>query len=81
MIGTIYKIEYLLNVNYVYVGSSINFRQRMSQHRTDSRRGDTKLYRFINEHGGFANFRTVRIEEFNFEETNELRGSNIIKLY
>lgn len=49
---------------YIYVGSTANFRCRKSQHKQNCNNGCTqKLYTTIRENGGWDNWRMVIIEE------------------
>ena len=43
------------------------------QHKKDCKRGSTKFYKFINLNGGFDNFVSTRIEDFEFNELTDLR--------
>jgi len=54
-----------LDVKYTYVGSTTNFTRRKCQHKgnsNDEKYGHMKLYKIINENGGFANWTMVKIE-------------------
>jgi DNA gyrase/topoisomerase IV subunit A len=60
----IYKIVCDDLPEYIYVGSTIAFRQRKLQHKINCNNGHTqKLYTTIRENGGWDNWRMVIIEE------------------
>ena len=55
---SIYKIEHVYNDKLIYIGSTTNFKQRKSAHKTccnneKGRKYNLKLYRMIRENGGF----------------------------
>jgi len=54
-----------IEVPYIYVGSTKNFINRKSLHKSnsnDKKTADRKVYRIINEHGGWDNWTMVKIE-------------------
>lgn len=61
--GLIYKIEYVLDNSYFYIGSTISLIElRLCQHKSASNKGTTPLYKFMNEHGK-ENFSIKCIED------------------
>ena len=60
----------------LYIGSTTNFRQRKSKHKTESKnRGgkkQAKVYNFIREHGGWDNWDIMIIEKFPCNYSHEL---------
>ena len=60
----IYKIICDSNINDVYIGSTVNFKHRVYQHRYNSKKSESKLYQSIRKNGGFENYRVEIIEEF-----------------
>ena len=57
------------SVDYLYVGSSVNFKKRIDKHKSDynnirSKSHNLKTYVQIREHGGWDNFQIVEIEKF-----------------
>ena len=54
-----------IEVPYIYVGSTKNFAERIRTHKSVSngdKYGNKKVYRIINEHGGWNNWSMVTIE-------------------
>ena len=69
----IYRI--FLN-DFVYIGSSTDFIRRKCRHKyncNDIKCKDIKLYKFINENGGWNNFKMLEIEKFPCNDKNEAR--------
>ena len=60
---------------FVYIGSTINFRQRKSFHKINSisknEKSEYTLYKTINEYGGWDNWRMVPVEELDGENLNK----------
>jgi hypothetical protein len=48
----------------IYVGSTVNFYGRVHQHKTLCKKNTLPLYNFINQHGGFSNWKFEIIDEF-----------------
>jgi len=69
----IYKIVCKdLEVKHCYVGSTTDFTRRKSQHKRNCVNSiNYKLYKLINENGGWENFDMVVIETFKCENGNE----------
>jgi hypothetical protein len=44
------------SLNVCYIGKTKDFRNRVSNHKTNSKSSEVKLYRFIRENGSFENF-------------------------
>lgn len=63
---TIYKIENIEgDKKLIYVGHTTNFQKRYMQHKTNINRNKTmKLYRIIQENGGWNNFKIEAVECF-----------------
>jgi hypothetical protein len=62
---TIYKIFCRdPTVTDIYVGQTINFDSRRDSHFVSSLYKDLKLYTFIRSHGGWSNWKMVRIREY-----------------
>tara|TARA_R110000751_G_scaffold278092_1_gene379833 strand:- start:15 stop:596 length:582 start_codon:yes stop_codon:yes gene_type:complete len=57
-----------------YLGSTKNMSRRKPVHKSDCKTSDTKVYRYIREHGGWDNFEFEVIEECDnyFEREKEL---------
>jgi len=66
------------DVKFNYVGSTKDFSTRKSKHKAnsnDKKYGHRKLYKVINEHGGWLNWTTVKIESCICETTLDTRIS------
>ena len=67
-----YKICSLDN-EYIYIGSTIDFKKRMQKHKSNcntpnSKKFNYKLYKTIREHNGFENFIFDIIESINTDD-------------
>jgi len=67
-----------LNVKDLYVGSTVNFRQRKSAHKSHcNNENDThyniKIYQTIRDKGGWENWTMNEIEKFSCKDGNEAR--------
>jgi hypothetical protein len=54
-----------LDVKFNYVGSTKNFARRMSQHKFDShdsKKAHMRIYKIINDHGGWTCWEMIKIE-------------------
>lgn len=72
-VPTIYKIFCLdSTVTEVYVGKTINFDERYWAHFTRYANGDTKLYKFICEHGGWDNWHMEKVGVYPYASDYEL---------
>lgn len=65
----IYKIVCDDLPDYVYIGSTADFRRRKSKHKSDcnneiSKHHNCKLYQTIRENGGFENWKMIEVERF-----------------
>jgi len=73
----IYKIvSNNIEVKHAYVGHTKNFDVRKRAHKSDSQReikAQMKIYKFINEHGGWACWTMVKIETCLCESKDEAR--------
>lgn len=63
----------------VYVGSTTNFKQRKSSHKSNcynknSKDYNYKVYQFMREHGGFKNFAMIEIEKYACETKRQLEA-------
>ena len=68
----IYKIVCKdLNIKDVYVGSTTNFIQRKSSHRTCSKKSQVKIYVTIRNNGGWDNWVMIEIEKYPCLDSNE----------
>ena len=68
----IYKIVCKdLNIKDVYVGSTTNFIQRKSSHRTCSKKSQVKIYVTIRNNGGWDNWEMIEIEKYPCLDSNE----------
>ena len=69
----IYKIQHEDNESLVYVGSTTDFTKRKCHHksRCNNPNGNTKLYRMINDNGGWNSFRMTQIKEFSCNNKRE----------
>ena len=58
MIGTVYKL-YNPDSDFVYIGSTINYKSRRDHHKFSSKIGNSpnKLYEFIRDNGGFNSWK------------------------
>ena len=79
MIGSVYKIVCKdENITEIYVGSSVNFKNRIIKHKSrcnnqKCRGYNSKVYQFIRENGGWDNWNMIKIIEVDCEDKNELR--------
>ena len=79
MIGSVYKIICKdENINEIYVGSSVDFKSRLSSHKCDCynvkrNNYNSKVYQFIREHGGWDNWNMIKIIDVDCEDKSELR--------
>ena len=62
--GYIYKIHFIPNPNIFYIGSSHSFINRCESHKKTSLSSNRKLYRFVGENGGWANFKFTIIDVY-----------------
>lgn len=65
------------SVSFIYVGSTCNWIQRYSQHKSDcinvkSPRHKYKLYEFMRTNGGWGNFVMIQVEEFSCANKRDL---------
>jgi hypothetical protein len=78
-IGFIYKIVCKdLTIKDLYVGSCQSFRTRKNHHKhtcnTESNKGhNAPVYTFIRLNGGWDNWSIIQVEEYNFNNRQELR--------
>ena len=72
--GKIYKLFYIKDPSFVYVGSTIQkLVDRWNHHIQDSKKcQNQKVYKFINNNGGFDNFDILEIESCACSEKEEL---------
>lgn len=64
-LGVVYKI-YCNNpdVEDIYVGSTVDLKKRLYQHKNSCKNGLSPVHRFINENGGLENWCVEILEEF-----------------
>jgi len=65
------------DIKEIYIGSTINFRNRKCAHKTNcnninNKKHNYKVYQFIREHGGFENWEMILIENVNCNTKLEL---------
>tara|TARA_R110000851_G_scaffold150975_2_gene292043 strand:+ start:930 stop:1442 length:513 start_codon:yes stop_codon:yes gene_type:complete len=59
----IYKIVHISDkINLLYIGSTKDYKRRVLDHKKDSFKKDTILYKIIREYGGWENFNMVVLE-------------------
>ena len=61
---------------FIYIGSTTNFTKRKNRHKSncdETKYKEIKLYKFINEKGGWENFKMLEIEKFPCADKNEAR--------
>jgi hypothetical protein len=61
---------------FIYVGSTTNFTKRKNRHKSncdETKYKEIKLYKFVNENGGWENFKMLEIEKFPCADKNEAR--------
>ena len=68
-----------LTIEEKYVGSTTNFRQRKSCHKStcnneNSKKYNYKIYQFIRNNGGWENWCMIEIEKYPCEDGNETRS-------
>lgn len=69
----IYKLYYKNKPKMLYIGSTtVSLSRRLSQHRYDSTRKNSKLYEFMRKYGA-ENFEIQLIDEVEIENERELR--------
>jgi hypothetical protein len=79
-VGFIYKLVSTdISVEEVYVGSTINERQRKSHHKSSCNNPTDKaynyyVYQFIRANGGFDAWDMVRLERFEFNDNADLHS-------
>tara|TARA_B110000971_G_scaffold26161_1_gene23566 strand:- start:101 stop:742 length:642 start_codon:yes stop_codon:yes gene_type:complete len=79
MIGSVYKIVCKdENINEIYVGSSVNFKDRLYSHKgkcnnENSKSYNYKVYQFIRENGGWDNWDMIKIIDVDCEDEKELK--------
>ena len=66
------EVYILLNNNNIYIGSTINIKNRLITHRNTAKKGKNKLYNCMREEG-FDNFKHFTIEKITFTHIKELR--------
>jgi hypothetical protein len=66
-----------LNIKDLYVGHTVNFRQRKHSHyrrvNIDDEKMNMKVYQFIRANGGWNNWEMVEIEKYSCNDSNEAR--------
>jgi len=65
------------DITDIYIGSTINFRNRKCRHKSNcnninNKEYNIKVYQFIREHGGFQNWEMILIENVNCNTKLEL---------
>ena len=73
--GQIYKLCCLdPNVKEIYVGSTINFKNRKSTHKSKSKKEDIKVYQYIRDNGGWNNWNMIWIKDYPCKTKRELEA-------
>jgi hypothetical protein len=78
--GIIYKlVSSDVEVKECYVGSTMNFRTRKCEHKSNctnenSKKYNINVYQYIRANGGWDNFDMVQIEEMQFNNRRELHA-------
>ena len=58
MTSCIYRLECLdLEIKDFYIGSTVDLKERIKQHKHDCKTSNSKVYTFIREHGGMDNWK------------------------
>ena len=76
--SSIYKISCRdIEVNEIYIGSTINFTRRKHNHKTVCNNENDKdynlnVYKYIREYGGWDNWTMIEIEKVNCSDKREL---------
>lgn len=79
-IGYVYKLVCKdINVKEIYIGSTVNINQRRRQHKnccnkTTNPDHNIHVYEYIRENGGWDNWDSIVVEQFEFNEKHELRA-------
>ena len=79
MIGSVYKIICKdETINEIYVGSSVNFKGRLADHKYNCHnvkhnKYNLKVYQFIRENGGWDNWNMIKIIDIDCEDEKELK--------
>ena len=60
-------------IDFLYIGSTINFRDRKCKHKRDSINSNIKIHTIIRENGGWNNWKMIPIEIFLCKNKLELR--------
>jgi hypothetical protein len=58
-------------IKETYVGSTSNFRHRMNQHKSSIKNPQYKVHEFINQNGGWSNWRAHILEELTIENQHQ----------
>lgn len=67
-------IIYRISVaDYTYIGSTLDFKQRKSGHKSDCKSKGLKIYQVIKDNGGWDNCEMVPIEEYECENNTQAR--------
>jgi hypothetical protein len=67
-------IIYRISVaDYTYIGSTLDFKQRKSAHKSDCKSKELKIYQVIKDKGGWDNCEMVPIEEYECENNTQAR--------
>lgn len=84
----IYKIYQTDNPDIIYIGSTLNFNRRKSQHKKStinkrSKKYKTPLYKYIRGCGGFEKFNMELVEEYPCKTKREglLREKELIEKF
>jgi predicted GIY-YIG superfamily endonuclease len=62
------------NIKDIYIGHTTNFQQRARRHKEDCiKHSDRKVYKMINDHGGWDNWKMLMIETCSFENVEQAK--------
>jgi len=58
MTSCVYRIECLdPEIKDIYIGSTVDLKERIKQHKKDCKNSNSKVYTFMREHGGWDNWK------------------------
>ena len=63
------------NVKEFYIGSTHNLTARINNHKSNSKKSNVKLYKYIRDNGGWLNFNLIILETFDCESKNRDKES------
>jgi len=73
--GFIYKLCCNdVNIKEIYVGSSLNMKQRKKYHKQDTKRNNSRVYQYIRANGGWDNWSLIWIKDYPCNSKRELEA-------